>query len=111
MKNGESCNVIIGFGAQMSKLETKTSGSSFEGHLGAQFRFFTGPQAYLNVEPYIGLATDQMDLSENRNWRKTDIFYGINFDTGMGAVMARSPLCAPSCAGRGSGAKQDMGER
>ena len=71
---------ILGFGAQMSQLETKKSGTSFEGHIGAQLRFFTGPQAYLNVEPYIGLASDQMDLSENRNWRKTDIFYGINLN-------------------------------
>ena len=54
------------------------SGISFEGHIGAQFRFFTGPQGYINLEPYIGLATDKMDLSENQNWRKIDVFYGVN---------------------------------
>lgn len=56
------------------------SGVSFEGHLGAQLRFFTGPQGYINIEPYIGLATDKMDLSQNQNWRKIDVFYGINFN-------------------------------
>lgn len=56
------------------------SGVSFEGHIGAQFRFFTGPQGYINLEPYIGLATDKMDLSENMNWRKIDIFYGLNLN-------------------------------
>jgi len=56
------------------------SGMSMEGHMGLQFRFFTGPQGYVNIEPYIGLATDKMDLSKNQNWRKTDVFYGINFN-------------------------------
>ena len=56
------------------------SGMSFEGHMGLQFRFFTGPQGYANIEPYIGLATDKMDLSQNQNWRKIDVFYGINFN-------------------------------
>ena len=39
------------------------SGTSFEGHFGLQLRFFTGPQGYIHVEPYIGVATDKMDLS------------------------------------------------
>lgn len=56
------------------------SGVSFEGHVGAQLRFFTGPQGYVNIEPYIGLATDKMDLSQNQNWRKIDVFYGVNFN-------------------------------
>ncbi len=55
-------------------------GMSFEGHIGAQLRFFTGPQAYINIEPYLGIATDKMDLCENLNWRKTDVFYGVNFN-------------------------------
>jgi hypothetical protein len=56
------------------------SGVSFEGHIGVQLRFFTGPQGYINIEPYIGLATDKMDLSQNQNWRKIDVFYGVNFN-------------------------------
>lgn len=54
------------------------SGTSFEGHFGLQLRFFTGPQGYIHVEPYIGVATDKMDLSTNLNWRKVDVFYGVN---------------------------------
>jgi len=54
------------------------SASSFEGHFGLQLRFFTGPQGYIHVEPYIGLASDDMDLSTNQNWRKVDVFYGLN---------------------------------
>lgn len=56
------------------------SGMSMEGHMGLQLRFFTGPQGYVNIEPYIGVATDKMDLSKNQNWRKTDVFYGVNFN-------------------------------
>lgn len=56
------------------------SGMSFEGHMGLQLRFFTGPQGYVNIEPYIGIATDKMDLCTNLNWRKTDVFYGVNFN-------------------------------
>lgn len=56
------------------------SGTSFEGHMGLQLRFFTGPQGYVNIEPYIGIATDKMDLCTNLNWRKTDVFYGINLN-------------------------------
>ena len=53
---------------------------SLEGHMGLQLRFFTGPQGYANIEPYVGLATDKMDLSQNQNWRKIDVFYGVNFN-------------------------------
>lgn len=56
------------------------TGFSFEGHLGVQFRFYTGPQGYFNIEPYVGLATDDMDVSEGRNFRKIDAFYGINMN-------------------------------
>lgn len=56
------------------------NGTSFEGHMGLQLRFFTGPQGYVNIEPYMGLATDKMDLSQNQNWRKIDLFYGVNFN-------------------------------
>ena len=56
------------------------SGASVEAHIGAQLRFFTGPQGYINIEPYLGMATDKMDLSQNQNWRKIDVFYGVNFN-------------------------------
>ena len=52
--------------------------TSFEGHIGAQLKFFTGPQGYITVEPYVGIGGASTDLTEHRNWRKTDIFYGLN---------------------------------
>ena len=52
--------------------------TSFEAHVGAQLKFFTGPQGYITVEPYVGIGGASTDLTEHRNWRKTDIFYGLN---------------------------------
>lgn len=74
-------STIAGVGAQYSFLNnTGKRGKSFEAHVGAQLRFFTGPHGTMNVEPFIGVGTDQCDLSRNSewNWRRYDIFYGIN---------------------------------
>jgi hypothetical protein len=49
-----------------------------EAHTGAQLKIFTGPHAYLNVEPYIGIGGPQMDYEYLRNWRGFDLFYGVN---------------------------------
>lgn len=68
-------STVLGVGVQQSKLQDE-SGLAFEAHAGLQLRFFTGPQGYFTVEPYIGIGTDKMDLSGNRNWRKNDVFYG-----------------------------------
>lgn len=73
-----SLSTILGVGAQYSKMQLDDSGMSFEGHFGLQFRFFTGPKAYMSIEPYVGIGGDKMDVSGNRNWRKADIFYGAN---------------------------------
>lgn len=72
-------STVLGVGAQYAKYgRLGRSGTSFDVHMGLQFRFFTGPQGYINIEPYYGLATDKRDLSESRNWRKIDMFYGAN---------------------------------
>lgn len=73
-----SLSTILGVGAQHSKMQLGESGMSFEGHFGLQFRFFTGPKAYMSIEPYVGVGGDKMDVSGERNWRKSDIFYGAN---------------------------------
>ena len=74
-------STILGVGAQYAKLgKGGRSGTAFEAHAGLQLRFFTGPQGYINIEPYFGAGTDQTDLSENRNWRKVDMFYGANIN-------------------------------
>ncbi|MGN1262824.1 MAG: hypothetical protein ACI4TW_02210 [Prevotella sp.] len=74
-------STILGVGAQYAKLgKDGRSGTAFEAHAGLQLRFFTGPQGYINMEPYFGFGTDQTDLSESRNWRKVDMFYGANIN-------------------------------
>lgn len=74
-------STVLGIGAQYAKLgRDGRSGKAFEAHLGLQLRFFTGPQGYINVEPYYGIATDAMDLSGYRNWRRVDMFYGANIN-------------------------------
>lgn len=70
---------IFGLGLQYGRASHfQRSSVSPEFHLGAQFKFFTGPQGYLAVEPYLGVGSDQMDVSSNNNWRGYDIFYGAN---------------------------------
>ena len=73
---------VLGFGAQKAKLNNYKGkwGNAVEGHGGLQFRFYTGPNGYLNVEPYLGLASDQVDLSELDNWRRFDVLYGVNIN-------------------------------
>lgn len=74
-------STVVGVGAQYAKYGCGgRSGTSLDVHMGLQFRFFTGPQGYINIEPYYGIATDKRDLSENRNWRKIDMFYGANIN-------------------------------
>ena len=72
-------SAVPGVGGQYSKVE-RHDGTAFspEAHFGAQLKFFTGPQGYLVLEPYAGISTDQVDISRDRNWRKYDLFYGLN---------------------------------
>ncbi len=72
-------SAIVGLGGQYSKMSTET-GISGEAHMGLQMRFYTGPHGYVSVEPYLGIASDQVDVSKKRNWRSTDIFYGVNIN-------------------------------
>ena len=73
-------STILGLGLQSSKMEMAGNAMSAEGHFGFQFRFFTGPKAYITVEPYVGVGGDGMDVSGDRNWRKKDVFYGANIN-------------------------------
>ena len=71
-------STLFGLGLQQSSISGGESKMSFEGHVGLVGKFFTGPHAYVYVEPYAGMGGDQMDLSGERNWRGTDFFYGVN---------------------------------
>lgn len=72
---------IIGVGAQYAGLnQMRRRGKSFESHVGMQLHFYTGPHGIINLEPYIGVGTDNFDLSRNQNWRRYDVFYGIGLN-------------------------------
>lgn len=72
-------STVLGAGMQYHiKRDPSTKRSAAEVHGGLQFRFFTGPQGYLAIEPYAGLGQDNMDDSGKSNWRKLDFFYGAN---------------------------------
>ena len=77
-----SVSTVVGLGAvrstfaHNSDIRDHESAMAFEGHLGLQFKIFTGPQGYINIEPYAGLGTDPLDISGKRNWRDYDAFYG-----------------------------------
>lgn len=80
-----SASIFLGGGFTYNKLQgglgyESRSATAINGHIGAQLRFFAGPQAYLNIEPYIGVGSDGMDLSDNRNWRRYDVLYGVNMN-------------------------------
>lgn len=49
-------------------------------HGGLQFRIYTGPRCYLNIEPYASLSADQRDYDSPLNWRKYDVGYGLNLN-------------------------------
>ncbi len=71
---------VLGIGGQVSKLRRNSSfEKSFEGHIGVQLKLFTGVRGYVGIEPYIGVSTDQADVSGDKNWRKFDVFYGADF--------------------------------
>lgn len=72
-------SAIAGVGFRMSELGDKRKGSALDVHVGVQGKFYTGPHGYIAIEPYLGIGSDAMDLSETRNWRKNDMYYGVNF--------------------------------
>ncbi len=74
-------STILGMGVNYSKMRGYGwDYKSIEFYTGLQFRFYTGPQGYLNFEPYFGINSDQSDLSASRNWRRYDVFYGANLN-------------------------------
>lgn len=74
-------STIAGLGIQYAKVnDLKLSNWAPEAHVGLQFRFWASPQASMTMEPYAGIAGDQIDISQNRNWRDFDFFYGIRLN-------------------------------
>lgn len=79
-----SVNTLFGVGGRYTFKGSYTGESDNcflpEFHTGLQFRFLMTPQTILNVEPYVGIAKDNIDLSEKiaPNWRTFNVFYGVN---------------------------------
>lgn len=73
-------SLLTGVGANISWMHNTNTEVAPEGHFGLQFKCFTGPLGTMNIEPYIGLSTDEIDVSGTRNWRGYDLFYGLNLN-------------------------------
>lgn len=76
-----SVSLLTGVGANLIRNENEWKLKFVpDFHAGLQFRIFTGPRCYLNVEPYAGISADQYDNGSNQNWRKYDVQYGVNMN-------------------------------
>lgn len=71
-------SLLAGLGANVVNTEDKSLKFVPDFHAGLQFRVFTGPRCFINIEPYAGISTDQTDIDAPRNWRHYDLAYGIN---------------------------------
>ncbi len=70
---------VVGVGLHRARLRsTARVATPYEVHGGLQLRFYTGPHGVLNIEPYVALASDDIDLSQARNWHRYDVAYGVN---------------------------------
>ncbi len=68
-----------------SAVSSSVGGSTVspEVHAGLQLKCVTGPLGTLNIEPYVGVAHDDTDVSSRKNWRGYDLFYGLNVNYGF----------------------------
>ena len=57
--------------------EMKGAKFSLNAHFGLSLGIYGGPRSYLSIEPYVGVASDQIDNSSKRNWHKYDLYYGV----------------------------------
>lgn len=73
-------SLLVGVGGNFSSMSNSGSFAAPEGHLGLQLKCFTGPLGTFNIEPYVGISGDNIDVSATRNWHGYDIFYGVNFN-------------------------------
>ena len=71
-------SLMAGLGANISWMHNTPTEFAPEGHVGLQFKCFTGPMGTISVEPYVGLSADEIDVSGVRNWHGYDLFYGVN---------------------------------
>ena len=73
-------SLLFGMGLDYSWMKESQKKIAPEAHFGLQLKCYTGPLGTLNLEPYIGIGSDNMDLSGTKNWHGYDAFYGINLN-------------------------------
>lgn len=68
-------STILGVGGHYLVRPSETSESKFnpEMHVGLQLKFFTGPQGYFAIEPYVGLGSGKVS-------KKYNSFYGVDLN-------------------------------
>lgn len=71
-------SLMAGVGANVSWMRDTPTEVAPEGHFGLQLKCFTGPLGTINIEPYVGISSDRIDVSGTRNWRGYDVFCGLN---------------------------------
>ncbi len=74
---GAFAGVGLGYAAMRN---TANHDKYVDAHGGLQLKFYTGPNSMINIEPYATLASDQIDVSKDRNWRKFDVAFGVNMN-------------------------------
>ena len=77
-----SVSLLAGLGANVVSKNEEAWSMRFvpDLHAGLQFKVYTGPRCYLNIEPYASISTDQLDYQSTASWRKYDVSYGINLN-------------------------------
>ena len=84
-----SLSGIVGLGFRSSSMHSwknpglpatyaYTSGTSFDGHVGFQFKFFASPHASFGFEPYFKVASTKYNLLTNPGYSDPDFAYGMN---------------------------------
>ena len=84
-----SVSGIVGLGFRSSSMHSwknpglpatyaYTSGTSFHGHVGFQFKFFASPHASFGFEPYFKVASTKYNLLTNPGYSDPDFAYGMN---------------------------------
>ena len=84
-----SVSGIVGLGFRSSSMHSwknpglpdtyaYTSGTSFDGHVGFQFKFFASPHASFGFEPYFKVASTKYNLLTNPGYSDPDFAYGMN---------------------------------
>ncbi len=71
-------SLLLGVGANYTWMNSSNKLFAPEAHFGVQLKCFTGPLGTINVEPFVGISSDKIDISGSRNWHGYDVFYGLN---------------------------------